>query len=225
MGLFTRGGIVFNAATTDWARVLASGHPQVDRITRNVLDRLRSRSLRILGLNGACSSTPAVEGTTVTFHTDVSALPNASGLTYQWQASAGTAGITNLPTFVLQLPSPVESVTVTVTVSDGTDCPGFGTFTFVPMTQAEYAHAQIICAIRELVITSAVWRGPAHGVRDRIPWLVDPLWDPLRGYLARPLHPPELERVARIGQALTKRAGDLAKNSKKLRGLPRKRPS
>jgi hypothetical protein len=35
------GGTVFNAATTDWPRVLAAGHPAVERITRNVLDRLR----------------------------------------------------------------------------------------------------------------------------------------------------------------------------------------
>ncbi len=41
MGLFTRGGTVFNAATTDWARVLTGGtSPVVERITRNVLDRL-----------------------------------------------------------------------------------------------------------------------------------------------------------------------------------------
>jgi hypothetical protein len=41
MGLFRRNGTVFNAATTDWARVLAGRtSPAVDRITRNVLDRL-----------------------------------------------------------------------------------------------------------------------------------------------------------------------------------------
>ena len=41
MGLFTRGGTVFNAATTDWVRVLTDGNsPVVERITRNVLDRL-----------------------------------------------------------------------------------------------------------------------------------------------------------------------------------------
>jgi hypothetical protein len=41
MGLFTRGGTVFNAATTDWVRVLTDGHsPVVEQITRNVLDRL-----------------------------------------------------------------------------------------------------------------------------------------------------------------------------------------
>src|SRR5207248_10537184 len=41
MGLYTRGGAsVFTAATTDWARVLASGNTMVDRITQNVIDRL-----------------------------------------------------------------------------------------------------------------------------------------------------------------------------------------
>jgi hypothetical protein len=41
LGLFTAGGTVFNAATTDWARVLTSGtNPVVERITRNVIDRL-----------------------------------------------------------------------------------------------------------------------------------------------------------------------------------------
>jgi len=43
MGVFRRGGTVFNAATTDWARVLTAGAtPAVERITRNVLDRLAS---------------------------------------------------------------------------------------------------------------------------------------------------------------------------------------
>lgn len=41
MGLFTRPGMVFAAGTTDWAQVLDSGRdPRVERITRNVLDRL-----------------------------------------------------------------------------------------------------------------------------------------------------------------------------------------
>jgi N,N-dimethylformamidase beta subunit-like protein len=40
MGLFTRGGTVFNAATTDWARALAAGEPVVNQITHNVLNRL-----------------------------------------------------------------------------------------------------------------------------------------------------------------------------------------
>ncbi|MBV9443133.1 MAG: hypothetical protein JO217_10590, partial [Acidobacteriaceae bacterium] len=42
LGTYTRGGTVFSAATTDWARVLRDGDPVVDRITRNVLNRLSS---------------------------------------------------------------------------------------------------------------------------------------------------------------------------------------
>jgi hypothetical protein len=43
MGLFTRGGTTFTAATSDWSRVLNSGRdPTVERLTRNVLDTLSS---------------------------------------------------------------------------------------------------------------------------------------------------------------------------------------
>ena len=40
LGLHRPGGWVFTAGTTDWAQVLAGGEPLVERITRNVLDRL-----------------------------------------------------------------------------------------------------------------------------------------------------------------------------------------
>ena len=40
MGIYTKGGTVFTAATTDWAHGLRGGDKAVDRITRNVLDRL-----------------------------------------------------------------------------------------------------------------------------------------------------------------------------------------
>jgi hypothetical protein len=40
MGIYTRGGTVFTAATTDWAHGLKGGDKNVERITRNVLDRL-----------------------------------------------------------------------------------------------------------------------------------------------------------------------------------------
>jgi hypothetical protein len=37
MGIYANNGVVFNAATTDWARVLASGDPQVEKITENIV--------------------------------------------------------------------------------------------------------------------------------------------------------------------------------------------
>lgn len=40
MGIYTRGGTVFTAATTDWAHGLQGADKTVERITRNVLDRL-----------------------------------------------------------------------------------------------------------------------------------------------------------------------------------------
>ncbi|MEU0761127.1 N,N-dimethylformamidase beta subunit family domain-containing protein [Streptomyces microflavus] len=39
LGVFTAGGTVFTAATTDWARLLATD-PQVSAVTRNVITRL-----------------------------------------------------------------------------------------------------------------------------------------------------------------------------------------
>jgi hypothetical protein len=41
LGVHSPGGTVFTAATTDWPRVLAGGSPVVDRVTRNVIERLR----------------------------------------------------------------------------------------------------------------------------------------------------------------------------------------
>jgi hypothetical protein len=46
MGIYRKGGMVFTAATTDWARVLAQGDPIVEGITRNVLDGLQRRTIR-----------------------------------------------------------------------------------------------------------------------------------------------------------------------------------
>jgi len=43
MGLYTRGGTVFNSGTTDWAYGLAGHDPVITQITRNLLDAL-SRS-------------------------------------------------------------------------------------------------------------------------------------------------------------------------------------
>jgi hypothetical protein len=42
MGIYANNGVVFTAATTDWARALASGEPHVEKITENILRRLGS---------------------------------------------------------------------------------------------------------------------------------------------------------------------------------------
>ena len=40
MGIYTKGGTVFTAATTDWSHGLAGGDTAVERITHNILQRL-----------------------------------------------------------------------------------------------------------------------------------------------------------------------------------------
>ena len=40
MGVHQPGGTVFTAGTTEWAWGVAEGDPVIDRITRNLLDRL-----------------------------------------------------------------------------------------------------------------------------------------------------------------------------------------
>ncbi len=40
MGVHRPGGWVFTAGTMDWAQVLTSAGPTVERITRKVIDRL-----------------------------------------------------------------------------------------------------------------------------------------------------------------------------------------
>jgi len=40
LGFYTRGGTVFTAGTTDWAHGLRGGDPVVERVTKNVMDRL-----------------------------------------------------------------------------------------------------------------------------------------------------------------------------------------
>ena len=40
MGTYTRGGTVVTVGCTEWSNGLAGGDPTVDRITRNILDRL-----------------------------------------------------------------------------------------------------------------------------------------------------------------------------------------
>ena len=40
MGVHQPGGVVFTGGTTEWAWGVINGDPVIDRITRNLLDRL-----------------------------------------------------------------------------------------------------------------------------------------------------------------------------------------
>jgi hypothetical protein len=43
VGVYTRGGTVFTCGSTDWAHGLRGKDPMVERITRNVLDKLSGK--------------------------------------------------------------------------------------------------------------------------------------------------------------------------------------
>ncbi len=139
MGLYSKTGIVFTASTTDWARVLAAGEPTVDRITRNVLDRLQARGVRIYADGESADESAivkAVEGQDITLHVNTEALPDQRKLRYAWTLSAGTALTLDQPTLRVRLPSPPVPVTLTVEVTDEAGYHGFGTLTIRPQPAA-----------------------------------------------------------------------------------------
>jgi hypothetical protein len=55
MGIYANNGVVFTAATTDWARVVANGAPPVEKITENILHRLGSADIPAAKDGGAAS--------------------------------------------------------------------------------------------------------------------------------------------------------------------------
>ncbi|MFT3772937.1 MAG: hypothetical protein QM820_46725 [Minicystis sp.] len=152
LGLHAHDGIVFNAATTDWARVLAAGDPIIDRITRNVLDALQKPSVRISGpYPTRCGRAVAVEGEAGTYHVDVRGLPAGRKLRYRWTVSGGTAGPLDEPTLALAMPSPPVPVTITVTIEiRGEPRAAFGTLTVEPYTTAELGWFEALCELSRL---------------------------------------------------------------------------
>ena len=144
------------------------------------------------------------------FTVDTSPLPNLDGLSYEWTSTA-TSGIARQPTFEVTLPSPPRPVTVSVSVDDKTSCKAFGTITFTPLTVENARRVALLCALRNLVTRSLVSRKAVQGARDRVWFLVDPIWDPIRGELAQPF----LEGTAEVQAALA----ELKQMEEQLHGL------
>jgi hypothetical protein len=196
MGLYTsdRGGIVFNGATTDWPCLVAR-NAEVDRITRNVLDRLRLRAVPILGpLPIRHGRMLAVAGESSRFHVDTAGLPPGSDRRCVWRVTAG-AGSQELgaePTaggLAIRVPMPPEPVpvTVTVTVTDGDRPVAFGTLTFVPLSVEEDLKTDALGLLREMVMPGEPSNPLVHPTAEpasrtwmlystgsvRLPWLED----------------------------------------------------
>ncbi len=137
MGIFTtpRGGIVFQGATTDWP-MLVPRNAHVERVTRNVIDRLQLRSVPVLGpLPARGGRMLAAAGETVGLHADTAHLGRAE-LTCEWDAAGGEIVASEGAVISLRLAESGEPVTVWVRVRDPSGKSlGFGTHTFVPLTR------------------------------------------------------------------------------------------
>ena len=220
MGLYTRGGIVFTAATTDWTRVL-SGNTHVDRITRNVLDRLRSHAVSIVGplSDDGRRGSPAACGTTSRFQIDASRLPDQEGLKYKWSIYSGDA-VTQLPldqpAFAATMPSAPTPVTVTVEIKNDAGYEAFGTLTFTPLSEQEYLQFQLWTSLRTLAtLVQSAFRDPIAGANEETARLMFPLWDPTLGRALTP-SAQDLQNVVLGARQLTLLADQLKQLAEKL---------
>lgn len=242
LGLYTRGGIVFTAATTDWTRVL-NLNQTVDRITRNVLDRLRSRAVRIVGPlsgegdarvvvvrdqppedEGGSASADARRaerdfGFTTKFQVDAGCLPDQHGLKYRWAISGGDASAQSPfdePTFEAAMPSSPAPVTLTVEVEDGAGRRAFGTLTFTPLSRQEYLQFQLWRRLRELAaLAQRAFAGPIAGGDEQSARLVFPLWDASTNHALTP-SVQDLQEVVLGAQLLSKLAEQLRELAERL---------
>jgi hypothetical protein len=145
------GGIVFQAATTDWPLV-AAGDPTVERITRNVLDRLSHRSVPILGPYPLLAGTPrATAGAEATFAAGIGRLPPRDWrrLSYRWHIGQDVIK-SGSPTVVVQVPQEPRVLSVAVEVVAADEVIAFGAMTTVTLTRHEAMRVQIIQLLREI---------------------------------------------------------------------------
>lgn len=250
MGLYTRRGIVFTAATTDWPRVLPVNR-HVDRITRNVLKHLSARAVRIMGpfssAGARCmavvSDQPpaeqdqklepetlkhAADDAIIRFQVDLTGLPDQSKLKYSWAILGGDAAAhspSDQPIFEVVMPSAPVPVTVTVTIKTNTDERAFGTLTFTPLSQQEYLQFQLWQRLRELAsLAQRPFREAIAGAHEDTAQLVFPLWDPFTNRALTPFV-QDLEEVVLGTRQLVQLAEQLRELAERLIEYERGRPA
>lgn len=196
MGLYTsdRGGIVFNGATTDWP-CLVGRNAEVERITRNVLDRLRLRAVPVLGpLPVRHGRMLAVGGEPAHFHVDTAGLPPGADRRCVWRVTAGAGNLelsgqpaTGGLALRVSMPPEPTPVTVAVTVTDAGRPVAFGTLTFVPLSVEEDLKTDALALLREMVMPGEPSNPLVHPTAEpasrtwmlystgsvRLPWLED----------------------------------------------------
>ncbi|HEY6434099.1 MAG TPA: N,N-dimethylformamidase beta subunit family domain-containing protein [Acetobacteraceae bacterium] len=184
MGLYVspQGGIVFQAATTDWP-ILVPRNRHVGQITRNIVDRMRWPAARIVGpLPARAGRTLAAVGETVTFHIDTANFGYAADYICEWEiAGAHLIEADGLKARV-QLPPAADFVTISAfAVKDGQPV-GFGTRSLLPLTAEEALKLDMLINMREMVMAgepSNPLVSPTHDPADlnwlifsiRVPWI------------------------------------------------------
>lgn len=193
MGLHRPGGTVFTAATTDWSRLLAAGHPVVDRITRTVLDALQ--------MAPAVLRAPGYAAASGTVHLLYAGDGSEDPSTIRWWSSAGELDASGTSA-TLVLPSDRRRVSVTVMV-ESPEGRRFGHATIWVLSARNLAQLKTLEIIRELALDSPPAPVPTlpagHGNRP----LCDPCWDPLIDGLRRPLEPSDAGRIRRLALELS----------------------
>lgn len=190
-----QGGIVFQAATTDWP-ILVPRNRHVEQITRNVVDRLRLPAVRIVGpLPARAGRMLAATGETVSFHVDSSRIAPAERFTYEWHVAGGKLLGTQGLCATVQLPSIVNFVTISVfALRDGKRV-GFGCRSLLPLTAEEAQKLEMLINMREMVMSGE----PSNP-------LVSPTLDPIdRTWLIFSIRIPWIrERAERLQAAASR---------------------
>lgn len=190
MGVHSPGGMVFSAATTDWARVLAEGDPTVDLITRNVLDAVSVRSRRV--------HAPQYAQTTDEVSCWVGVDGDENREEVHWASSAGTLDAVG-PVARLALPATAGPVTVWARTTSGGSPTGFGAATIDVLDPAEGAQVELLEAVRSLAAATPPDPVPTLSDQPGNRRLTDARWEPRRDGLRRRLSAKEADQIARLG--------------------------
>jgi hypothetical protein len=184
MGIYssTRGGIVFQGATTDWP-ILVPRNGHVAAITRNVLDRLRLPSCRVIGpLPARGGRMLAAVNDQIRFHVDCGPLGPVDELTFDWRVAGAVRFTAQGPVLEATMPATPDLVTSSVTVRRFGEPIAFGSRTLVLLSAKEAAEVDLLIGIRELAFPedpnnslAAPTKDPLHFApmlfSDRISWI------------------------------------------------------
>ena len=148
---------------------------------------------RILGpLPAHAGRMLAAVNQTVSFHVDTAKIALAGRFSFEWEVAGATLVETDGPRAIVQLPPVADFVTISVSAMKNNARVGFGTRSFLPLTEEEALKLDMLINMREMVMSGE----PSNP-------LVSPTLDPLdRNWLIYTIRIPWIrERAARVQAA------------------------